>query len=402
MNVPTLQYYVSHSEESDNEHEYIPTYGHPATNFDLYRTTSIEHVNDLPESWCLTDTDAEGALGRIIDGPIRSKTDIESAEAAICALLLHEHIQIVVPVFKAHFSNGTTNYIRLDKEERSEAAFTAFNIAPCSDSLFAVERLEIADGMVVGSSNINSIAKGLALNNLSSAYRPALALVGDFALALPMDFQAATHYACPEFSFASNQGASGFIDELYSRIHRPWMEMAKSAPQLHVNVSLPPLIAIVLSRASHRSNIPQVLAELRDELTDVRLKLIEMNNFLASTTSQADIIKYSTKMNSMFDAIVPESLLTTAERRKRSLMSVFQFFKPTLPLYSIALDPLSASPDKFKELYSSISNAVATDSKIVSRNVASAKFAELLRVESMRDSLTTHFSRDEIGILLGR
>ena len=75
---------------------------------------AIDSANKKPESWCLTDTDTAAVLGRIIDGPISSHSDIERAESALRIILLHEYVEILVPCAKAEYDNGFIGYIRLD------------------------------------------------------------------------------------------------------------------------------------------------------------------------------------------------------------------------------------------------------------------------------------------------
>ncbi|PTB89107.1 hypothetical protein C9927_02550, partial [Pseudidiomarina aestuarii] len=88
--------------------------------------------------------------------------------------------------------------------------------------------------------------------------------------------------------------------------------------------------------------------------------------------------------------------------RWRRIVSVFNFVRPVRQLYSIAADPLSADPDKFFELVQSARNVVAKDSRIVSRSIPAAKMAELLKVGNIRESITTHFSEQEVQLIAKR
>ncbi|WP_323949304.1 hypothetical protein [Aeromonas caviae] len=114
---------------------------------------------------------------------------------------------------------------------------------------------------------------------------------------------------------------------------------------------------------------------------------------------QAEIISQTKKVNESFDAIVPESLLTTAELRWRRVVSIFNFIRPVQQLYSIAADPLSAEPGKFFDLVQSAKNVVRKDSRIVSRSIPAAKMAELLKIGNIRDSILTHFTEQEVKLI---
>jgi hypothetical protein len=85
--IPQTNFIVTSPEETRGlgrgPSSYIPTFGHIASAFDIYRTVAIAEVNNTPESWAFTDLDSVAALGRIVDGPITSGQDIAKAESAI-------------------------------------------------------------------------------------------------------------------------------------------------------------------------------------------------------------------------------------------------------------------------------------------------------------------------------
>ncbi|MDO9054137.1 MAG: hypothetical protein Q7U37_09465 [Gallionella sp.] len=377
---------------------YIPTLGHIATAVDSYRAVAVAEVKDRPASWCFTDTDAASALGRIVDGPIVSRADIEKAEAALRAILLHDVVDIIVPTVKVTNSEGFFGYVRFDEGIRNEAAFAAFNAAPCSDYLLASELVEIRNGEIISSTNPSSLLTGNELDDRRDNYARLLSSSSEIVNAMPMQVDAAAHYSANEFTMHLKQGSAGFINSLYRRIERPWMEVAQIEPSLFIDVKLPPLIAIVLARAGHRKDIPEVLIELREELAPVRDDLARMNCLLDSTITQADLNAQVRKINESFDAIVPEALLTDAERRWRRITTAFNFVKPARQLYGIAVDPLAADPDKIAEIFQNTRQAILQNRRIVSRSVPAAKFSELLRVDSARGIVTTHFSQKELEL----
>lgn len=399
---PTVYYQVVRPEESaasGHGHTPIPTLGHPASYCDAYRTVAIGDIENKPASWCLTDTDAAAALGRIIDGPIRSIEDIERAESALRAILLYDFVEVLVPCAKGQQPNGFVHYVRFDEKERNDAAFAAFQIANCRDLLFATEYITFRNGVVESSSNQNSKLLGQPAERLSEYYRSLLRDAAELASAFPLEIGATTYYTGPELIVPIHAGGAGFIDELYRRIYRPWMEIAQATPPLHVDIKLPPLLAIVLSRAMFREQIPDVLRELRDELQKVREELNYLNAFLDRPMSQADILAQVEKVNESFDAIVPEARLTKAARRRRRIASVYRGILPVKQLYSIAVNPLSVDHEKFQELCGAARDAVAKDRRIVSRSVSAASFSELLRVGSIRDMVTSHFKDVELRLL---
>lgn len=399
---PSLQYVVTRPDESvanGGPGTYIPTYGHIAGSVDVYRSVAIAGVRNRPDSWCFTDTDASAALGRIIDGPIQSKFDIEKAESALRAILLHDFVDIFVPCVKAKYNSNLIGYARFDDGRRNEAAFAALNTVPCRDFLLAVEFVDVIDGLITESTNPDSGLIGRSMEAQEANFNSLLATAANVANALPMQVEAASYFACNDLVAAITPSPAGFIDQLYQRIATPWKQIAQSEPSLYIDLKLPPLIAIVLSRSPFRQNIPCILRELREELADVRRDLNRLNSMLDGVVSQADLHAQVRRVNESFDAIVAEALLTEAEQRWRAIKSVFSFIKPVRQIYSAAMDPLAADPEKITEIFRSSREAVLCSSRIVSRSVTAKKFSELLRIESVRGLITSHFSPEEIRMI---
>lgn len=402
---PNIKYLVMRGDESASRSgmsTYVPTLGHPASAIDIYRTVGIHSVENRPPSWCFTDLEAAAALGRVVDGPIKSGSDIDDAESALRAILLHEYTEVLVPCVKSSSEGGLAQYLRLDKKIRNDAAFSAFQVANCFDRLVATEWVTIRNGEFIESSNPKSPLVNTSIELFDDQYHSLVKIIGELAHAFPSQLGATTCFANSHLKTYMNAGAGGFIDELYKRVYRPWHEDAQRAPVLHLDLKLPPLLAIVLSRAPWREQIPDVLKELRDELGKSRSELNRLNTMIDACMSQADIIAQTQKVNESFDAIVPESLLTSAQLRWRGIISVFDFLRPVRQLYSIAADPLSVDPDKFFELVQSAKAVVAKDSRIVSRSIPAAKMAELLKVGNIRESITTHFSDQEVQLIAKR
>jgi hypothetical protein len=374
---------------------YIPTFGHIASAFDVYRIVGLGPTENKPDSWAFTDLESTAALGRIVDGPIVSGEDIDRAESAIRAALLYEFAEVAVPCVKADHGNGFIGYLRFDKEVRNKASFEAFGCVPCRDHLLAIEYVSVDSGEIVQSSFAESHLVGKAAADAQPNLDYVTARSSEIAATLPMQFGAATHYTGASYAAITERSPSGFIDELYSRVYRPWMEVAQAGPQLSVDLKLPPLLAIVLSRANSRGDVPAVLVELREEMAPIRADLISLNRMIEACVDQREIHARTKRISESFDAIVAEALLTPVDLRWRRFVSVFNLLKPVKQIYTVAVDPLAADHEKFLEIFQSATAAVQQDGRIVSRCVAASKLAELLKVGSVRDMVTSHFSKDE-------
>lgn len=382
---------------------YIPTIGNIATAHDAYRIAGVAEIRHAPKTWSFTDIESVAALGRIIDGPISTGYDIIKAESALRSILLYEFTDIIIPCAKIDSlsPNGRRHlsYTRFDQSIRNQASFEAFRCTQCRDYLLTTEVIKVNNDLITES----SFSGSKLINEPITSHRKHLNYLSrraaEISTALPTQLGAFTHYSSPIFTAVSDVCHEGFINEIYQRIYHTWMNTAQLTPQLHVNLKLPPLLAIVLHRAMKRENIPEVLNTIREEMSPIRDDLYTMNLKIDSSEKQSEIYSFSKKMTESFNAIVPEALLTPQEIRSRRIMSVFNFIKPVPQLYSIIADPLSVDKNKLEETFSSIKSAVKKDRRIVSRNVSSTKFSELLRIGSVRDTILAHFNKSEIQLI---
>ncbi|MDA3916260.1 MAG: hypothetical protein PF690_04735 [Deltaproteobacteria bacterium] len=311
------------------------------------------------------------------------------------AALLYEFAEVAVPCVKADHGNGLIGYLRFDKEFRNGASFEAFSCVPCRDHLLAVEFVNLKDGEIIQSSFSESGLIGKTTSDSVQSLNYVTNRTSEVAATLPMQLGAATHYTGSIYSAVTDRSPSGFIDELYRRVYRPWMDVAQAGPHLRFELKLPPLLAIVLNRSNFRRDVPTVLKELRGEMAPIRADLVRLNHMIDSCLEQSEIYAQTQRISESFDAVVAESLLTPVELRNRRIISIFNLIKPVRQIYSIAVDPLAADHEKFIEAFKSSQEAVKKNSRIISRSVAASKVSELLRIGSIRDMVTSHFTDEE-------
>ena len=134
----------------------IPTLGAASTAFDLYRTVAVAETN-LPDlGAAFTDVSAVAAISQIAEGGITNVAELEAAETALQALLLHDIVHVVVPAPKVDMGNGLISYIRTDTNSRSQFGFDLFALVKSRDWLVAPEFIRVADGMAVTSTLLDS------------------------------------------------------------------------------------------------------------------------------------------------------------------------------------------------------------------------------------------------------
>ncbi|ETX09438.1 hypothetical protein MUS1_08775 [Marinomonas ushuaiensis DSM 15871] len=390
MNHPSPVYMAINNGE--NTSPYVPTFGLPASGADLYKILSVEYIKNPAPSWCFTDVDSAAALGRIIDGPITHGSDLAAAETALRAILFHEKVDVLIPTIKVNEGNFS-RYERLDRGIRNEASFKAFQIANAFDFLPAVELVQVGEGKILTSTNPNCNFISDDYKNLNLQYNSTLNAVADFAHALPIQSGASTCFSNPALMKGIPHSAAGFIDKLHKQVDLSWN--VKSTPSMGLNISLPPLLAIVLSRSNNREDIINTLKEVRQELCDSRVELATLNEMLDKCMDHRDIEYQSQRYEESFSCIVAESRLTNAQVNWRSLKKIYRWMLPAVQLTSMAVNPLTIGPVELAKLYRSTVSAVNKDERLVSRSIAASTVANLLKVPNIKETIDTLFTNEE-------
>lgn len=375
----------------------IPTEGAIASTFDAYRTVEVSHIENKPESWSMLDVDSIAALGRVIDGPITSKEDLLMTEQALRGMLFHESTQVLVPSLKVEHGQFI-GYRRLDKGLRNQASYETMQILDSRDLLFSAEYLNTEDGVVIASTNPRSRLLNRALETIENGYELALQSSSEVSVTLPNRIGATTYFSNPILTAHFVNYESGFIQSLYDSIERPWFDIAQASPPIGIEIKLPPLISIVFSRAGYRDQIPDVVKQLRDELSLTRQELIRFNNLIDDDLNQRDYMAQVDKIHESFNAIVAESQLTDAEVMKRRMLSVWNLVRPVANAYVTSNFTLFNTLDEFMGAYQSIEEKVKKSSRLVSRNAPAATMADLLKVDNIVKSTKKILTDSELDL----
>ena len=119
----------------------------------------------------------------------------------------------------------------------------------------------------------------------------------------------------------------------------------------------------------------------------------EVANYPAS---QGDLVARTRRIEEAFSAIVPEAMLTPAQRRQRRILSIFNLAKP---IYSIAAAFVGANSVDLPALgrgASDIGSQMVARHRITDRTVSSQIFSKILDVEAVQQSLPGVLSESEI------
>lgn len=358
---------------------YVPTEGFPTSASDMFRI--VGYTKTGHEGWnsCFTDVETMQSLARIVEGEVTSWQQIQAAETALQVLFWHERADIMVPGFKATF-NGHSFYVRCN-EPRSDLAYELFKPCVPYDMIFAVEEALIDDKTIVRSSFMESSLINKTIDEVKEKYLDTTPIQGKVISTIPMDFRVPAYFSSPHFQKYFDK--RGHFGQLYNIMDKQWSESVSTVPDLDININLPPLLAIVLTRSKNRSDIPKTIMELREELNKVRNEMAGLSEIIRTEMSQAKIEQQCKEVKASFEAIVP------ASRHNEP-----KVFLPLLRLYKAFKSPVDTLIQLLNPKY------VPENPKIIAnRTVTGKMFSELLVTESMYSMLHKMFTHAEISNL---
>jgi len=198
----------------------IPTLGAAATALDQYRTVAVHSTNLPTLGAAFTDVSAVTAISHIAEGGITDVAQLEAAETALQALLLHEIVHVLVPYPKVDMGNGFISYRRQDHNQRTAFGFELFSLAQSRDWLIAPEFVRATDGVVRSSTLPNSSLVGTPVNAIDLGARYWNDDVAE-AISVTVESHGIPGYFTDPALVSSRRG-DGFSKRFYRRIRQSW------------------------------------------------------------------------------------------------------------------------------------------------------------------------------------
>src|SRR5260370_32668342 len=126
-------YFVLYPDETSGHgagpSSHIPTYGAATTAVDLYRTVGVASTT-LPQlGAAFTDIYAVAAVSRVAEGGISDIAELEAAETALQALLLHEVVHVLIPSPKIQIDQGIITYLHQDQDRQTQFGYDLFRLS---------------------------------------------------------------------------------------------------------------------------------------------------------------------------------------------------------------------------------------------------------------------------------
>ncbi len=372
-----IQWFVT---RMDDSHPAIVTLGYPTSVSDLFRVVGIHRTGHEGWNSCYTDVRTSIGLARLIEGDVSSMDDIEAAEAALQALMWHDRVDVIVAGFK-YRQSGLVSYARCE-DPRSELAFEL--LSPCQphDHVFATEEVVIEDRRVRSSSDPESTIVGLDFGEAIRRYLRVTPAQATAISSIPLHMGVPAYFSDPRIEpFTAKRGVAG---EFYKTMRQEWNTVTSAVPDIDFSVTLPPLVSIVLDRATSRDSIPEAIRDLRDELEPVRREMLALSEAIRFRPyGQREIENRCKELRDSFGAVV---------RASRTPPSPIPL--KLLELYSAAKSPLDLLIKHLNPEYSSQDPRV-----LANRTVTGRMFSRLLATDSISSLLSHFFTPTEIRAL---
>jgi len=395
------KYIVSRPEETrgfgTGPSSYIPAFGAATTAIDQYRVLGIAESNLDSLSVAITDIASVTALTKIAEGGIADHRDLEAAETALQALLLHDSVHVITAAPKIEYESGMVSYLRQDQGKRSQLGFDLFSLASSRDWIIAPEYIQENQGMIIQSSLKGSILTGKSLAEIrddDGRFEYRSDTITD-SINATIQEHGVPLYLSDENVINTRRG-DGFSKRFYHRMRISWNKSVGDMPPLVCSFSLPPLLAIVLDRLNNREDLLSVVAELREQTRSARIELLQLNELITSSQAQAEIEAQLSAIDRSFDAIVPESRLSKAQRMRRRFSVVQKVTHPILKFMAAMAWSMGLSHADILRAANNIESLVFEGREIIDRTVTARTFAGLVNTESIQSLVKHHFSRVEI------
>ena len=355
--------------------QYVPTYAYPSFVADLVNTLEIVNTGFEGLNACFIDRAAGEALARVVSGPITTKADLEAAEAALQAIVFHDHISIISPAVMNKTAMGESVY-RFDAAQ-SEALRAVFATLDVSDELVIVEHVTTQDA-VITQTNLSNEIVGTSLDAVSADYMHRRPLSGATLSQLASEYRLPAYFAAPDVQ--QYFGDRGFSGLLYSTVGINLVERISVVPGSDVEVALPFLLWALLDRATKREDIPKAIGELRDLTSQARQELRDLDGRMKTLSRQAQREDVARHYRQAFDAVVKAAHQSNVTTVQRSIYSLIEFTRKPYDAIASRLNPDWKPSDP---------------RVLVKRSLAATAFSDLIAKDSTQVLIEAFFSKAE-------
>ena len=307
---------------------YVPTYGLTGVAYEAGTPPNTSwNDRDYGPNTAVLDTNAITALDSIVTGPVTSWDQLDAAELAVRAMVLHERIYWLMPsvlvISPQNIVRGTSpavvedgGHVVYPRYKEPDAIMDVLRLFGASSYSVFKSYVYVKDNIPIGGdefwvSNYDRL-RSMDSNVVEEVFKESFNIdfIRDSYFASPKAIGAGSYFGSSnDREYESNlmkNRTSALPEKALRLLDENWRDSV-SGSGIGLNIRLGPFLAIVLSRSESRNDIPKVITELREEFQKSRKEFWDL--FTEPLTERRSVvaIRKLRNMERAIQSIVPAS-----------------------------------------------------------------------------------------------
>lgn len=346
----------------------------------------------------ITDDDAIQSLNSLVAGPVLSWETLEKAEIALRALVLHDRVDCIFPSVLVTYDFADSTQPVYEQPKWPKAIEEVLRHANMFHRFVFKSWIKINDRSLFKEISQWSSHKNEYIDNQYLGYlhekppeiiKQCLSsrhLIEAF-VSTPTVLGAASYFANDSNQKFENQKIRRVNPQVwFEQIDKDWQERLNKLSKIGINIRTGPFLAIILSRASNRDEIPQAIIEFREEMEAPRTQLWGLLQELQFESSHYKMIQKADKIFKAAQGVIPD-----AYPEKVNIIRFGWNAINNLSLISV-----------FKYLGGAVIDYIFRKHQVHTIDAARLLRREFRNVKGLPKLLETHLSREEFRNLLRR
>ena len=372
----------------------IQTHSLPATASDYYK--ALYFSRDMTEhcNAAFVDTEVTSALGRLVLGGISSVRDIVNAEHALAALIFHEEVHRVVPAYKTAWApSDLLVYTRPQNADLNLPCAELWARCGAKDHLVALECVAVDNDVVTRETCRFFSLKDASAVEIINASNISPKIFGEAVLRICGDLHVPLYS-----SFEMNPDLRVFLPSFgYAKFRELHRSQTERTVDLAIGVHVPFLTHLVLYRAKNRENIVEAVAELREDLSDLRRRLFDMHIALIASTTQSDAERIISNLEREVRTVFDYAKLPDVELRRNKIKRMVRFCNPLLKW--VTSDNVKELPETVGQVISTYGQDVLQDVVLDPQGPYGGLAHDMRNIDTIWNLVEHHFSHAEVSAI---
>ncbi len=238
----------------------------------------------------------------LVQGPLTALSNLAAAERFVRTVVLHDNIEMELEPWG---DSGIDEWTEEEKAAGVKNVITAIGPDTRAYDFFAHglvtpdPSVELTPRMIALARTFSHASEGDRENPYFKAHVEYLQRVLGTVAA------GGSALLAGAFGRAVEAASSQFPDVLFQQLDREWQVFAREADTGRLGLVVPPVLSIVLSRATRRDAIPQILKDLRDEWGVARARVWALVQRLKSARTIQEAIEIRRELEAASRLFVP-------------------------------------------------------------------------------------------------